>query len=198
MKIIIVGASGKIGSKVAADFKEGNDIITAGSKTGDYKVDITSSESITAFFEKVGPFDALVSTVGKAHFGLLKDTTAQDFLVGLNDKLLGQINLVLIGQKYINKGGSFTLTSGILSDDPILYGSNLSTVNGGINSFVVAASIELENDVRINAVSPGVVEDSPEYYPYFPGHIPVKMNDVVNAYRKSVFGAVNGKVIKVF
>lgn len=198
MRIIIVGASGKIGSKVAADLKEGNDIITAGSKTGDYQIDITSSESITSFFENVGSFDALVSTVGKAHFGLLKDATAQDYLVGLNDKLLGQINLVLIGQKYINKGGSFTLTSGILSDDPILYGSNLSTVNAGLNGFVLAASVELQNDIRINAVSPGVIEDSPEYHAYFPGHIPVKMPNVVNAYRKSVFGAINGQVIKVF
>jgi len=111
---------------------------------------------------------------------------------------MGQVNLVLIGQHYINPSGSFTLTSGILSEDPILAGTALSTVNGAINSFVRSASIELKNDVRINAVSPGVVEDSPEFFDAFPGHIPVKMEVVTAAYCKSVMGALSGQIITAY
>jgi len=198
MKIIIVGASGTIGKKVTEFLRGENEIITAGSKSGDVQVDITSSESIEAFYKQTGSFDALVSVTGSAHFGPLIAMTAKDFDIGLQNKLLGQVNLVLIGQHYINPKGSFTLTSGILSDDPIVLGSNLSAVNGGINAFAKAAAIELENGVRINAISADVVEDAPGYFPYFPGHIPVTMNRVVNAYYKSVFGASTGQVIQVW
>ena len=63
---------------------------------------------------------------------------------------------------------------------------------------MLAAAIELENSVRINAISPGVVEDSPGYFEYFPGHEPVAMDKVANAYVKSVLGAITGQVIRVF
>ncbi|NBC66217.1 MAG: hypothetical protein GVY07_11265 [Bacteroidetes bacterium] len=58
--------------------------------------------------------------------------------------------------------------------------------------------MELKNGIRINAVSPGVVEDSPEFFDAFPGHKPVPMEDVVRAYRKSVLGQINGEVVKVY
>jgi len=198
MKIIIVGASGTIGKHVTAALKKDHEIITAGSKSGDLQVDIVSPDSIEKFYEQTGNFDALVSVTGAGHFGPLTSMKDADFRVGINSKLMGQVNLVLIGQHYINPKGSFTLTSGILSDDPVVYGAALSAVNGGLNGFVVGAAIELENGVRINAVSPGVVEDSPEYFPYFPGHIPVAMDKVTQAYLKAVLGAGTGQVIKVY
>jgi NAD(P)-dependent dehydrogenase (short-subunit alcohol dehydrogenase family) len=198
MKIIIVGATGTIGKKVAAALQGEHEVITAGSKSGDYRVDITSPESIEAFYKQVGAFDALVSATGSGHFGPLSSTTPADFKKGLDSKLGGQVNLVLIGQHYINPKGSFTLTSGILSHDPVFLGASLSAVNGGVNSFAVGAAIALENGVRINAVSPGVVEDSPSYFPAFPGHIPVTMDRVVAAYIKSVLGAATGQVYEVY
>ena len=198
MKIVIVGASGTIGKKVTEALRGENEIITVGSKSGDVQVDITSTQSIEAFYKQIGSFDALVSVTGNAHFGPLKSMTNADFNIGIQSKLMGQVNLVLIGQHYINPKGSFTLTSGILSDDPIVLGANPSTVNAAIDGFTRAAAIELENGVRINAVSAGVVEDSPHYFPYFPGHIPVSMDRVANAYFKSVFGAVTGQIIKVW
>jgi NAD(P)-dependent dehydrogenase (short-subunit alcohol dehydrogenase family) len=123
--------------------------------------------------------------------------TDKDFRRGIESKLMGQVNLVLIGQHYINPKGSFTLTTGVLTDDPILLGSNPSTVNGAVEAFVRAAAIELDKGIRINAVSPDVVEASPQYFPYFPGHIPVTMDRVVNGYLKAVLGAHTGQVIKI-
>lgn len=197
MKIVIVGASGTLGKHVAGALKKEHEVITAGSKSGDLRVDITSPGSIQQFFEQVRSFDALVSTTGNGHFGPLHTMTDADFRKGLDNKLMGQINLVLAGQHFINPGGSFTLTSGILSEDPIVLGANLSAVNGALEAFVRAAAIELKNDVRINAVSPGVVEDSPHFFPYFPGHIPVSMERVRQAYLKSILGAATGKVFQV-
>ncbi|WP_026464264.1 short chain dehydrogenase [Adhaeribacter aquaticus] len=198
MKIIIVGGAGTIGNKVTADLEKDHEVIKVGRTSGDIQADITQPESIEVMFKTIGSFDALVSISGTGHFGPLKTMTAADFQVGLQSKLLGQVNLVLIGQHYINPKGSFTLTSGILSEDPVFGSANLAAVNAALNSFAMAAALELENDVRINVVSPGVVEDSPELFGAFPGHMPVSMPVVVNAYRKSVLGVVNGQVIKAF
>lgn len=198
MKILIVGATGTIGSKVTADLEENHDIIKIGSSSGDIQADITDSESIEELFEEVESFDALVSATGAGHFGPISEMTEDDFRVGLNSKLMGQINLVLKGQDYINPKGSFTLISGILSEDPVYASSNLAAVNGAINGFVKAASMELENGVRINAISPGVVEGSPDFFDAFPGHKPVAMDDVVLGYRKSVLGNITGEVVEVY
>ncbi|PTQ95599.1 NAD(P)-dependent dehydrogenase (short-subunit alcohol dehydrogenase family) [Mucilaginibacter yixingensis] len=198
MKIIIVGATGTIGKYVTAALQKDHEIIQVGSKSGDIQLDITSPDAIKQFFEKIGSFDALISTAGDGHFGPLGSMTDTDFRKGINSKLMGQVNLVLQGQHYINPKGSFTLTSGILSEDPVVYAAGLSAVNAALDGFVRGAAIELDNGVRINAVSPGVVEDSPGYFPYFPGHIPVKMDRVTQAYLKSVLGAATGQVFKVF
>jgi len=198
MKIIIVGASGTIGKAVTAELSQRHKVIKASREGDDVKVDITSPGSIKNMYKTIGTFDALVSTTGAAYFGPLDTATDYDFRKGIDSKLMGQVNLVLIGQHYIQPKGSFTLTSGILAEDPVASGSNLSMVNGGIHSFVLAAAFELENNVRINAVSPGVVEDAPHYFPHFPGHIPVAMDRVVAGYLKSVEGFLTGKIIKIY
>lgn len=198
MKIIIVGGTGTIGKHVTAALSKDHEVIVAGSKSGDIQVDITSPDSIKDLFEKTGKFDALVCVAGDGHFGPLNAMTDADFRKGIDSKLMGQVNLVLIGQHYVYAGGSFTLTSGILSHDPVFAGASLSAVNSGLDGFVCGAAIELKNDVRINAVSPGVVEDSPGFFPYFPGHIPVTMYRVTQAYLKSILGFATGKIIEVY
>ena len=198
MKIIIVGSTGTIGKRVTEELSKRHEVIKASRTNADIKVNIESLSSIESMYKKVGKFDAVISATGEAYFGPLKTATDTNFRKGINSKLMGQVNLVLIGQHYINQKGSFTLTAGILAEDPVYSGTNLSMANGGINSFVIAAAIELENNVRINAVSPGVVEDAPHYFPYFPGHIPVQMDNVVAAYIKSVEGFITGKIIRVF
>ncbi|MDB5114804.1 MAG: short chain dehydrogenase [Mucilaginibacter sp.] len=197
MKIIIIGATGTIGKHVTAALQKDHEIIKAGSKSGDMQVDISSPASIESFFKQAGKFDALVNVSGDGHFGPLNSMKDADFRKGIDSKLMGQVNLVLIGQHYINPKGSFTLTSGSLAHDPIVLGANLSAVNAAIDGFVRSAAIELENSVRINVVAPSVVEESPGYFPYFQGHIPVSMHRVTQAYVKSVLGAQTGQVYPV-
>lgn len=150
--------------------------------------------------KKIGAFDALVCTAGEVHFGPLSDFSEEQFYQGIKSKMMGQINLVLCGQNSIRKGGSLTLTSGILSNDPIRAGASASAVNGAIEGFVKSAAIELiDNSVRINVVSPGVVEDSAaNYAPFFPGHLPVAMYRVAMGYVKAIEGFSTGKVIEIF
>ena len=198
MKILIVGATGTIGRFVTTALSERHEVVKAGSKSGDAQVDIKESGSIRKLFDRVGKVDAVVSAVGKVHFGEFAKMTEAEIGIGLKDKLMGQVNLVLIGRDYVNDGGSFTLTSGVLSHDPIRLGVGASLVNGAIDSFVRAAAIEMSRGIRINSISPGVLEESlPSYGPYFRGHEAVPGKRVANAYVKSVEGLLTGQVIHV-
>src|ERR1700741_3816918 len=161
MKILVVGASGTVGKFVVAALSERHQIVKAGSKSGDVQVDIKDSGSIRKMFAKVGKGAAgVVATAGKVHFGEFAKMTEAEIGVGLKDKLMGQVNLVLIGRDFVNDGGSFTLTTSVPCHDPIRLGVGASLVNGAIDCFVRAAAIELSRGLRINAISPGVLEES--------------------------------------
>lgn len=198
MKIIIVGATGTMGKHLTNAFEKDHEIIRVGAKSGDIQADITSAESIESLFKQAGKFDALISLAGPTYVGPWKNLTDKEFRKGIEGKLMGQINLVLIGQHYINPKGSFTLISGALTHEPQRNFANASAANGAVEAFVRAAAIELENGIRINAVSPTVIEDSPQYFPYFPGDIPVTMQQLEYGFRKSVFGASTGQIIKPY
>lgn len=198
MKIILVGASGTIGQAIDRELRERHDIVRVGRNSGELQVNIADPASIRRLFEQTGPFDALISAAGNAHFGALEELTAKEFAVGLDDKLMGQINLVLIGREFANDGASFTLTSGVLSEDPIRYGAAVSTVNAALDGFVRAAAIELPRGLRINGVSPTVLEESlPAYGPYFRGFKAVPAATVALAYAKSAEGRQTGQVYRV-
>ncbi|UBF27871.1 short chain dehydrogenase [Kovacikia minuta CCNUW1] len=198
MRIIVVGGTGTIGQAVVQELAPRHEIVTVGKSAGDFQVDITSTESIKNLFEQVGAFDALVSTTGSLHFGPFEEMDESHFYQGIQSKLMGQVNLVLIGRSYINDAGSFTLTSGILSHDPIRFGASASMVNAAIDGFVIGAAIELKPGIRINSVSPGIVQESMEALgSYFRGHNPVPVARVALAYSKSVEGLLNGQVFHV-
>lgn len=198
MKIIIVGATGTMGKHLTNALEKGHEIIRVASKGGDIRADITSPESIENLFKQVGSFDALISTAGPTYVGPWKSLTDKEFRKGIEGKMMGQINLVLIGQHYINPKGSFTLITGALTHEPQLNFANASAANGAVEAFVRAAAIELGNGIRINAVSPTVIEDSPHYFPFFPGDVPVTMKQLEYGFRKSVFGANTGQIIKPY
>ena len=199
MRILIVGGNGTIGRKVTTHLSKENDLIIAGRKSGDITVDISDSTSIKAMFEKIGQLDAIICIAGEAKWAAFNDLTEEDYYIGLKSKLMGQVNLVRIGMKCLNKKGSITLSTGILADDPVVKTTSAAMVNGGIHSFVQAVALEVENGIRVNVVSLGMVEDAYEKYKdYFPGHNPISMNKAINAYVRSVSGKDNGKIIRIY
>lgn len=194
MKILLIGASGTVGSAVKAELSQRHEVISIGRKSGDFQVDISSSASIHKLFEQTGKFDALVCAAGSVNFVPLADMSETDFDLGLQDKLMGQVNLLLIGREFANDGASFTLTTGILNRDPIRTGASAALVNGALDAFVKAAAIELPRGLRINSVSPNVLlEAMGSYAPYFRGFKPVPAADVALAYAKSVEGLQTGQ-----
>ncbi|WP_298517463.1 short chain dehydrogenase [uncultured Kordia sp.] len=199
MKILIIGGNGTIGKKVTAYFKQKHEVLIAGRTTGDVTVDISNSESIEAMFEQIGTLDAIICAAGEAKWKPFDELSEADYYVGFKSKLMGQVNLVRIGQNYLTKGGSITLTTGILADEPVPMTTSAAMVNGAIHSFVKAVILELEGRIRVNVVSSGLVEDAVEKYDaYFPGHHPITMQKVINAYRKSVDGKQTGEIIRIY
>ena len=199
MKILIVGGNGTIGKKVSGHLAQNNDVVIAGRSSGDVTVDMADSGSIEAMFKTVGPVDAIVAIAGEAKWAPFDQMSEEDFYIGLKSKLMGQVNLVRIGQAFLNPGGSFTLTTGILADDPVDMTTSPAMVNGALHSFVKAAALELKEGQRINVVASGLVEDAVDKYTdYFPGHNPIPMPKVVNGYVKSILGKGTGQVIRMY
>ncbi|WP_166243315.1 short chain dehydrogenase [Paenibacillus turpanensis] len=199
MRVLLVGATGTIGRAVYNELTGRHEIIRAGRKGADVTVDITSSESIQRMYETVGMVDAVISTTGATHFGPLQELTPDKNELSIDSKLKGQVNLVLLGMNHVRDRGSFTLTTGIIMDDPIFGGASAAMASGAVRAFVQSAAIELPRGIRINNVSPNVLAESIEKYgPYFPGFVPVTGERVAQAYRKSVEGAQTGQTYTVY
>lgn len=195
MKVVVIGATGTIGHAVVTALEPRHEVVIVGHSQSELRVDITQPSSIEALYLKLGNIDAVVVATGRVGFAELTKMDHNLYMRGLQNKLMGQINLVLMGINNINNGGSFTLTSGILNRDPIARGSLAATVNGGIDAFVKAAAIELPRGIRINSVSPTVLEESMESFaPYFRGYKPTTAANAALAYSKSVEGLQTGQV----
>ncbi len=196
MRIIVIGATGTIGQKVVAALSKKHETIAVGHSRGDVQVDLASADSILKMFGTIGEFDAVVSTAGMARFGMLNDLTDDDFAIGLNNKLMGQVNLIRLGHQRVRDNGSFTLTSGVLSQEPVKGSSAISMVNAGVEAFVRAVALELPRGIRANVVSPiwvsetlaAMGRDSADGMP---------AAKVARAYIECVEGSGNGDVFDV-
>ena len=203
LRILVIGASGELGRAVVAELGERHDIVTAGSKSGDVRIDIANPASIVAGLAAAGPLDAVVCAAGSVNFAPLATIApaplAQSpYGLGLVNKLMGQVNLTLAARDVLRDGGSITLIAGVLADTPIVAGSSASMVNGAVESFVTAAAIELPRGIRINAVSPTVFAESMGAYgPFFRGFDAVPVARAARAFSRSVEGRQTGQVYKV-
>jgi NAD(P)-dependent dehydrogenase (short-subunit alcohol dehydrogenase family) len=196
MRIVVIGATGTIGKEVVKALARKHQIVRVGRHSGDFQVDIASKTSIEQLFPRVGSFDAVICTAGEAKAGRLGNLTDEDFMLSLTNKLMGQVNLVRVGRPYINDNGSFTLTSGVLSREPIPGTAAISMVNAAVEAFARAAALEMERGIRINAVCPvwatetlqALGMDAAEKMP---------AAKFVPAYRESVEGHDTGAVLDV-
>jgi hypothetical protein len=203
LRILLIGASGELGRAVIAELGGRHEIISAGSKSGDIRIDISDPASIVAGLAAAGPLDAVACAAGAVNFHPLSAISVasiaeSSYGLGLVNKLMGQVNLTLAARDALREDGSITLIAGVLAGDPIFAGSSASMVNGAIESFARAAAIELPRGLRINAVSPTVFEESMgSYGPFFRGFDPVPVARAARAFSRSIEGRQTGQVYKV-
>lgn len=200
LEVLVIGAFGTIGKEVVELLSEyGHHVIRASRSKGDVTVDISSSESIKEMFEKIGEVDAIINVAGEVKVVPVEQMTLGDNMIAINSKLLGQMNLVLIGHKYLRDNGSITLTTGVTKDDPIVGGSSGAMANGGIASFVKSAANDFSRGIRINCVSPTIVDESFEAYKEtYAGFNSIPARTAAKGYLKSINTNQTGQEFQIY
>ncbi|OGT64013.1 MAG: short chain dehydrogenase [Gammaproteobacteria bacterium RIFCSPHIGHO2_12_FULL_45_9] len=199
MKILIIGASGTIGCAIVQELKRDTQLVSANYQSGDYRVDLANSGSIVTLFKQIGQLNGIVCAASRGViFKPLIEMTTEDYLTSMQQKLFGQLRLVLEGIKVLSDHSSITLTTGLMNHDFVLNGSAAALVNHAVEGFVKAAALDMPRGIRINVVSPALLEESVEKYAELcPGFEPVSSAKVARAYRKSIYGIQSGQVYHV-
>ena len=193
MRILVIGATGTIGKAVVAALSGKHGVITASRHKAHEQVDIADPSSIRALFERVGRVDAIVSAAGSAAWKPLADLSDADFAFSLSNKLMGQVNVARYGMTFVNDGGSITLTSGVLAQEPTPGSSAVSLVNAALEGFARAATLDAPRGIRVNVVSPPWVAETLKGMGRDPsGGLPAET--VARSYVESVEGDARGRV----
>ncbi len=195
-KIIVVGASGTIGNAVADLLVPDHEVIRVGHRAGDFTVDLSAKASIANLFEKIGAFDVIVSAAGASRFGKTVGASDEDFRVGIDNKLMGQVNLVRLALGRIAAGGAITLTTGLLAREPWPGTAPTAMVNAGLEGFVRAAALDLVPDIRLNAVSPILVTETARKMGMGTAGA-MSAAETARAYLASIDGDMTGQVLDV-
>ena len=200
MRVLVIGGGGTIGSHlVPALTQRDHDVVVASRSGGDVQVDITDSASITRMYQHTPQLDAVVVIAASGPLDQFATLTAAELVENSRGKLFGQLDVVLTGQHHLNDGGSFTLTSGIFADQAWPRVTGGAVVSGGVHSFVLSAAIELPRDLRVNVVSPTMVEESADVFgDQFPGLRPVPLDALVNHYLDCIEGEDTGRIVRVY
>ena len=193
MKIIVVGATGTIGTKVVEALKASRHEVMAAARNSGVKVNLDVQASIHAMFDQIRGIDAVVCCAGQAVFKPFTQLTHADYELGLRSKLMGQVSLVRVAIDHLRDGGSITLTTGTVAMHPIPGSASLSMVNAGLEGFVRAAALEMPRHLRINAVSPPWVRETLVKLGMDPSP-GLAAADVAQAYVAAVEGSHQGKV----
>jgi NAD(P)-dependent dehydrogenase (short-subunit alcohol dehydrogenase family) len=170
--VVVVGAGSGIGRSVALAASEaGASVVLAGRSRDALEataallkgprevrtLDASVEAEVAAFFEAMGPFHHLVSTASQGATGPITGLEAPAIERAFAAKLWAPLFLVKHGAPRIAPEGSFTFFSGFRATKPTPGASITSLVNGGLEAFTKAMAVELA-PVRVNAISPGIVD----------------------------------------
>jgi NAD(P)-dependent dehydrogenase (short-subunit alcohol dehydrogenase family) len=195
MRILVIGATGTIGRAVVAALSADNEIVPVSRKSTAITVDLAEPASIREMYRSAGKLDAVVCAAGQAKFAPLFQLTDADFKFCLDNKLMGQVNLVRLGFDHVADRGSFTLTTGILARTPMPGSAAISLVNAGVEGFIRAAALEAPRGIRVNAVSPPWVSETLEALKMDPTQgLPAAV--VARSYVRSVTGSATGSTLE--
>ncbi|TDN66824.1 short chain dehydrogenase [Paraburkholderia sp. BL10I2N1] len=194
MRVLVVGATGLIGREIVQLLSPEHEVITASRKGSAISVDISDKASIESMYSKVGTIDAVICVAGAAKFAPLGALSDEDFAFSLKNKLMGQVNLVRCSVGHVSQGGSLTLTSGVLAQQPMEGSAAVSVVNAGVEAFTRSAALELRGKARVNTVSPGWIAETLASMGRDPANgVPAAV--VAQAYKRSLGGDMTGDVI---
>ncbi|GAB3300428.1 short chain dehydrogenase [Parasphingorhabdus pacifica] len=198
MRILLIGNTGRLGSKVQTVLEErGHEVVEASRSHPEHPVDIGTPESIARLYDTVGAVDAVACAAGHVVYDRVHALSYESYRESLLNKALGQIELVRRGISVVPERGSFTLITGVLAKEPVVTSSAASAANGAVEAFVRAAALEIAPQ-RVNAVSPTVFAESMKTVGHlFPGEEPIPVRNVANAYVRSIERAETGRIFQL-
>jgi NAD(P)-dependent dehydrogenase (short-subunit alcohol dehydrogenase family) len=197
LKAVVIG-NGTLGAAVQKTLAErGHEVLSVGRRSGQYHADISDIAGLRTLFARIGAIDAVANAAGDVFPAPLEQTTDEQWANSIAAKGMGQINVVRAALPYLTDNGSFTLVSGVLTDEITHAATIGTTVNHLVEGFVKAAATELPRGIRINCVSPTVLTGSLDYHPYFPGFPPVPAAEVALAYLRAMSNPFTGRVLKL-
>jgi NAD(P)-dependent dehydrogenase (short-subunit alcohol dehydrogenase family) len=167
--VVVVGGGSGIGRALARAAAQAGARVTAVGRrrepleetgVGVAVADVTVEAEVRALFASVGAFDHLVCTAAGGGAGKVRDLTTSAVERAFAAKLWAPLHLVRHGLPHIAANGSFTFFSGIRGARPTPGSSVTSLVNGGLEAFARAMAVEL-GPIRVNVVSPGIVDSGP-------------------------------------
>ncbi|MBP2473233.1 NAD(P)-dependent dehydrogenase (short-subunit alcohol dehydrogenase family) [Crossiella equi] len=156
MRILVIGASGTIGTAVTAALRGRGHEVLAASRRGRPSVDVERPETVAPLLPGVAAVVCCAVSGGLTPVAEGEDAA---FEQGLAGKLLGQVRLVRLAARLLPDGGSVTLTGGTFTA-PLPGAAFGALVNAGLTAFVEAAAPELPRGLRVNVVSPGWVRET--------------------------------------
>jgi len=195
MRILVVGATGTVGREIVAALSTGHEVLRASLHNAPITVDIASASSIEEMYRQAGEVDAVIGAAGQAKFAPLRELAESDFIFSIENKLMGQVNLVRLGFPSVRDGGSFTLTSGVLARTAMPGSAAVSLVNAAVEGFARAAALEAPRGIRVNVVSPPWVTETLRALGMDPSQgLPAAT--VARAYVESVTGSQTGETLE--
>ncbi|ORW30794.1 short-chain dehydrogenase [Mycobacterium paraense] len=120
-------------------------------------VDVTDDASIAALADRLGAVDHVVSTASARARGMLGDLDRQRLQLSFDTKVIGPAMLAKHFAPQINPGGSFVLFSGVHAFKHNVGYLGVGITNGAVDFLARWLAVELA-PIRVNAVSPGVID----------------------------------------
>jgi NAD(P)-dependent dehydrogenase (short-subunit alcohol dehydrogenase family) len=173
--VVVIGGNRGIGREIARHYAEAGDdvVITAtdaaraedaadeiGDSVRGLELDLTRPNEIRAALESVGPVKYLVVVAIDRDDNRVADYSIEGALRLVTLKLVGYTEVVHVLLDRMAPDGAIVLFGGLAKDRPYPGSTTVSTVNGGVVGMVRTLVSEIA-PIRINALHPGIVGDSP-------------------------------------
>lgn len=177
--IVIVGGTSGIGREIAAHFAgNGDDVVVtgrdgsraaaiageiAGEVGGSVRglaLDLTRPDELGAALAGLERVDHLVLAAIERDQNTAADYRLAEALRLTTLKLVGYTEVVHALLPRMSREASIVVFGGLAKDRPYPGSTTVSTINGGVMGMVHTLAVELA-PIRVNAVHPGIVGDSP-------------------------------------
>ncbi|HEY7488951.1 MAG TPA: SDR family oxidoreductase [Streptosporangiaceae bacterium] len=175
MTVVIVGGSSGIGREIARFYAEaGDDVVLTcrdadraenvakeiGGQTRGVGFDLSEPAGIRPALADVDNVDRLVLAAIARDQNTVSEYSIEDGLRLVTLKLVGYTAVVHALRPRMTEDAAIVIFGGRAKDRPYPGSTTVSTVNGGVLGLVNTLATELA-PIRVNAIHPGIVGDSP-------------------------------------